>query len=212
MKDSGLVTKPAELDHCGRTDLSRDPRHLSPLHLLQSNPSTRNSVEEAHLHSASDQTHSGINISEEEEIANILPSKSKSRRRKSAATAAAPGAAASASAALPSRHRGRLLPISEPADASTAAATRPQAERDGPGLGVGAIRGGRGRGGGRGGGIRGGGQGGRGRASLVNRLRSRDGKEYIARFALDMLNQSDQTFQSDELYTLSYTKKLNRRR
>ena len=212
MKDSGLVTKPAELDHCGRTDLSRDPRHLSPLHLLQSNPSTRSSVEEAHLHSASDQTHSGINISEEEEIANILPSKSKSRRRKSAATAAAPGAAAaSASAALPSRHRGRLLPISEPADASTAAATRPQAERDGPGLGVGAIRGGRGRGG-RGGGIRGGGQGGRGRASLVNRLRSRDGKEYIARFALDMLNQSDQTFQSDELYTLSYTKKLNRRR
>ena len=209
MKDSGLVTKPAELDHCGRTDLSRDPRHLSPLHLLQSNPSTRNSVEEAHLHSASDQTHSGINISEEEEIANILPSKSESRRRKSAA---APGAAAAASAALPSRHRGRLLPISEPADASTAAATRPQAERDGPGLGVGAIRGGRGRGGGRGGGIRGGGQGGRGRASLVNRLRSRDGKEYIARFALDMLNQSDQTFQSDELYTLSYTKKLNRRR
>ena len=210
MKDSGLVTKPAELDHCGRTDLSRDPRHLSPLHLLQSNPSTRNSVEEAHLHSASDQTHSGINISEEEEIANILPSKSKSRRRKSAATAAAPGAAASASAsasaALPSRHRGRLLPISEPADdASTAAATRPQAERDGPGLGVGAIRGGRGRGGGRGGGIRGGGQGGRGRASLVNRLRSRDGKEYIARFAFDMLNQSDQTFQSDELITLSST-------
>ena len=203
------MTKPAELDHCGRTDLSRDPRHLSPLHLLQSNRSTRNSVEEAHLHSASDQTHSGINISEEEEIANILPSKSESRRRKSAA---APGAAAAASAALPSRHRGRLLPISEPADASTAAATRPQAERDGPGLGVGAIRGGRGRGGGRGGGIRGGGQGGRGRASLVNRLRSRDGKEYIARFALDMLNQSDQTFQSDELYTLSYTKKLNRRR